>query len=280
MKPSPYYRRSNRIPFKTGVLLVIAIISTTACQSSLFESHITPAPTPQCVEPTLTLGTIKFGIGSVTREADGLPKIPENKKDTAFWVEGTTINYVFGLSPTKDHLNLNTMLKAGDPIVINWADCSRDDYVVASVETIEPNDASFFDQSSGGVTVYVQNESATLVIHGERPVVQSNEIPEATSESSIQIDLQILDFTQPDDQTIQFRINLTNQGANAITLTDEDIALIADNGPEVAALKIEPVMPQELRPGDILPLTLIFPKPQGTSAVLRIFDVTFEEYFQ
>ena len=264
--------------YRLCIALIILATGITSC-SGLFQSHITPAPTPQCVEPTLTLGTSQFRVDSVTREANSFPEIPNRKKDVAFWVEGTTVNYVFGLSPTNENMSLNTVLKAGDPIVISWADCSKDEYVVDSIESVQALNAGIFDQAIGGVTVYVQDESTNLLVRGERPIVQSAETPVPTDENAILVDLEILEFTQLDDQTIQFRIMLTNRGTRAITLTGDDISLKTDNGPEVAPTAIEPVLPQELNPGDILPLTLTFSKPEASSAVLRIFDVTFEYYF-
>jgi len=277
MNNKPLFLR--QFPTPIGILFVVTAVALTGCRS-LAVSHITPAPTPQCVEPALTLGAAKFRVDSVAREKDTFPEIPKNKKDVAFWVEGTTVNYVFGLSPEKENLALNTILKTGDPAIIAWADCSTDEYVVKSIETIPTNDLNIFDQSSGGITVYAQDKSTTLIIHGERPVIQSNEKSEPTPENAIQIDLQILSFSQPDNQTLSFRIMLTNQGGQTITLTDKDIALVAADGSETPPQKMTPALPQELRPGDIIPLNLTFPKPQGASAVLRIFDVTFEEYFQ
>src|SRR5688572_16506243 len=80
-------------------ILVGLVLRSGDFQLPLFASHITPAPSPQCVEPTLTLGTTKFRMDSVTREANSFPDIPPRKQDIAYWVEGTTVNYVFGLSP-------------------------------------------------------------------------------------------------------------------------------------------------------------------------------------
>ena len=256
------------------------LFGVTACQSGSIQNYITPAPTPQCVEPTLTLGTTTFHMETVKREANNFPEIPQNKKDVAFWVEGTTINYVFGLSPTPDNLALNTALKAGDPAIINWADCSKDEYVVKSIENAKTGDNTIFDQSRGGITVYVQDNSSLLLIRGGRPVIQSEETLAPTPENAIQIDLQILDFSQPDNQTLSFQIAVTNQGTQTITLTDKDVALVAADGSETPPKTMTPVPPQELKPGDTITPNLTFPKPQGTSAVLRIFDVTFEEYFQ
>jgi hypothetical protein len=259
-------------------MFIIAILLA-SCNLPFLQSG-TPVPTPQCIEPSIKLGDAKFRVDSISREADTFPEIPKRNGDTAFWVEGTTVNYVFGLSSTKDNLALDTILKTDDPIVIAWADCSTDEYVVSSVDTAEASDLNIFDQSSGGVTVYVQGESGTLVIHGERPTVQSADTLEPLSEDAPQIDLQILEFTQPDDQTLSFRIMITNQGAETITLTDKDVALISSDGSETPPLTMTPDLPQELRPGDIIPLVMTFSKPQGTSAILRIFDITFEEYFQ
>src|SRR5215510_10422293 len=98
---------SNKIR-RVGSVLIALALGLTSCQS-FYSSHVTPAPTPQCVEPTLTLGTTKFRVESVTREGNGFPEIPKRQKEVAFWVEGTTINYVFGLSPTKDNLSLDTL---------------------------------------------------------------------------------------------------------------------------------------------------------------------------
>ena len=261
-----------------AILLAVGI---TSCQSLFPESHITPAPSPQCVEPFLTVGNLVFKVDSVTREGNNFPEIPKRKKDIAYWVEGTTVNFVFGLSPTDENLNLKDVLKAGDPIVINWADCTNEQYVLKSVETVQAGDASIFDQSAGGVTIFVGVDASSpgLVIRGERPIVQSNETPVPTDENAIHIDLEILGFTQPDDQTVQFQISITNRGGKAITLTGDDISLNAEGQSEAPPEKVEPALPQELQPGQALPLTLTFLKPQGNSAVLRIFDVTFEYYF-
>ena len=263
-----------------GILFIVFAIVVTSCRSPFSASHITPAPTPQCVEPTLTLGTANFRVESVAREANGFPEIPKRKNNVAFWVEGTTINYVFGLSPTKENLALNTVLKAGDPAIINWADCSKDEYVIKSVDTAQPNDLNIFDQSTGGLTVYVQTYSSSVVIRGERPIVQPAETPVVTSENATQLDIQFSDLTPPDNQSVRIGLNITNQGTQVVTLTNNDISLTTENGPEVFPLTTEPALPQEIQPGGSLSLTVTFPKPQASSAVLRILDVTFDYFFQ
>ena len=260
-------------------MLIILVTTTASCQSPLFGARGTPVPTPQCVEPTLTLGSLKYRVESITREADGFPDIPKSKKDVAYWVEGTTINYSFGLSPTKENLALDSIIKAGDPITINWADCSEDEYVVESVDKDQPNGLNIFDQTTGGITIYVQTDSSSLVIRGERPVIQSLDTPEPSTET-VQVDISILDMTESEDHlSVTFRLLITNQGAQAVTLTSNDLSLTVENNPEVSPTLVTPTLPQEFRPGDIIPVSATFPKPQALSAVLRIFDITFEYYF-
>lgn len=258
--------------------LIMLAMAITACQSPLFSHRGTPVPTPQCIEPTLNLGASIYRIDTVSRESNAFPKIPR-KNDVAYWAEDTTINYVFGLSPTKDNLALDSVLKEGDPITINWADCSKDEYVLQSIATDQINEASIFDQSSGGVTIYIQDKSTGLIIHGTRPVTQSLDTPEPTTETA-QLDISILDVTQSEDnQFVTFRFLITNQGTQVVTLTDKDISLIIENGPEIFPTLVEPALPQEFKPGDIIHLEVTFPKPQANSVVLRILDITLEYYF-
>lgn len=251
-----------------------------ACQSSFFVNHVTPAPTPQCVEPALLLGDIKYGIEPVSREPNSFPDIPRGKKDVAFWVDDTTVNYVFALNPTRDNLALDTTLNAGDPAVINWADCSQDEYILQSIDTTAARDLNVFDQSSGGITIYVQSDSSTLVMHGERPVVQPAETEAPATTSAIQIDVRLLNPPPAEEGTVKIALELTNRGSQAITLEEGDISLTAENSPEVFPSSVEPALPQELQPGFPLTVFVTFPKPDAASAVLRIFDVTFDYYLQ
>ena len=265
--------------YHVWTMLIILVTTTASCQSPLFGARGTPIPTPQCIEPSLTLGTMKYRVESTTREADGFPEIPKRKKDVAYWVEGTTINYVFSLSPTKENLALDSIIKAGDPITINWADCSTDEYIVKSVEAAQAGDLTLFDQSTGGITVFMLTNSSGLVIRGERPSVQSLDTPEPSTDT-VQLDISILDMTESEDHlSVTFRLLITNQGAQAVTLTSNDISLTVENHPEVFPTLVTPTLPQEFRPGDIIPVSATFPKPQAPIAVLRIFDITFEYYF-
>jgi hypothetical protein len=175
MYKNPNPRLLTQFPYCVGILFIVLAIAVTSCQSPLSASQVTPAPTPQCVEPTLMLGTLKYRIESVTRDSNTFPDIPQKKKKVAYWVQGTTINYVFGLSPTEDNLALNTVLKVGDPAIISWADCSKDGYTIKSIDPAPPRDLNIFDQSIEGLTVYVRTDTSTLVIRGEKAIAQSRQ---------------------------------------------------------------------------------------------------------
>jgi len=237
-------------------------------------------PTPQCIEPTLTLGTVILHVKTVPNNPNAFPLIPQDTPDIAYWVEGTTVNYVFGLSPIGNNLVLNTSLKAGDPAVINWADCSKDEYVIKSIDMISPADLNIFDQTTGGITIYVQTDSSSLVIRGERPIIQSAETPLPTDVNAIQLDIQFSDLTPPDKNSVKIGLNIINRGAKTVTLTNNDISLTVENGPQVFPLAVEPALPQDIQPNGTIILAVTFPKPGANSAVLRILDTTVDYYFQ
>jgi hypothetical protein len=138
-----------------------------------------------------------------------------------------------------------------------------------------------FDQSSGGLTVYVQTDSSNLVIRGERPTAiqpVGTALPAPTEQ--FQIDVTIQDQPQTNDQTVMIGLGITNKGQQTLTLTDKDISLKVESNPEVFPTGVEPALPQDIQPGATVQIVVTFPKPQTKSAVLRIFDLTFDYYFQ
>ena len=114
-----------------GLAVVVAAVALGPRLGSLFAP---PIPTPQCVQPMLTLGTTQFQIQSIARAADGSVVVPPDRSDVAYWVEGTNINYVFALNPTSNSLTLKDVLKQNEVAKIVWADCGADEYVVKSIE--------------------------------------------------------------------------------------------------------------------------------------------------
>jgi hypothetical protein len=270
--------------FLALLLLVFGVLLGILIRQSGFKLPVraTPTaaiPTPQCIEPTLTLGTSTLHVKSIPNNPNTFPLIPKDTPDTAYWVEETTINYVFGLSPIGNNLGLNSSLKPGDPAVINWADCSRDEYVIHSLDIVQPNDLNLFDQSSGRLTVYVQTDSSMLVIRGERTIAQQAETPITVATDEFQIDVTLSDQPATDNQTVKMGLIITNKGTQTISLSNNDISLTAENSPEVFPATVEPVLPQQIDPGKSIQIIVTFPKPGASSAVLRILNLTFDYYF-
>src|SRR5215208_2286879 len=82
-----------------GILMGI-LIRQSGFQLPLRATPMAVIPTQQCIEPTLTLGTATLHVKTIPNTPNAFPPIPQDTPDTAYWIEGTTINYVFGLSPT------------------------------------------------------------------------------------------------------------------------------------------------------------------------------------
>ncbi len=261
-----------------GSLAVAAtVVVLSACQASP-----APVPTPQCVRPTLTLGSAQFPIESIARAANGSFALPADKPDTAFWIEGTNVNYVFALNSTPSTLALKDALKSGDEARIAWADCTTDEYVVKSIETSPPANSALFDQSAGGITVLVQGSptAVSLVVKGARPQVQAPETPSPTEANAVQADISFLgNTTSPDGKSVQITVTMTNTGTTPITLTTNDISLTAENAAPLAPLSIEPSLPQTIQPGAGATLAITFPHPGVKTAVFKILDFSVDLYF-
>jgi hypothetical protein len=240
-----------------------------------------PIPTPACVEPSLTLGTLRFRIESIARAADGSLAAAPSNPGVAYWVEGTVINYVFALSPSAENLALRDTLKVGDEATITWADCMTDTYQVESVESSVPDLASLTAQSSGGLTAYAGEPGGSgLLITAARPRVEAPETPEPTEEGAVQADMAFGETTvSADGSTITMGVTITNTGSIAFSLTTADLSLTPEGGQEQAPLSVEPALLQEIAPGAGVTLRITFAHPGTKVAVLRILDIMVEQYF-
>ena len=245
----------------------------------------TPVPTPPCVEPTLSVGAAQFHIQSIARLADGSLSFPADSDGVAYWVEGTSPQYVFALSPAPDHLKLAAALKQGEVAKIAWADCTSELYAVSAIEVADASAPGFFEAPGAGLTVFVQADpSGTgMAIRAERPEAfsPSPEAPEPTDENAIQIDIEFLDTTpSADGKTVTIGMKITNRGAKPLALSDCDLALTPENGNPSPPTNVEPALPVEIQPEAELTVSVSFPMPATPSAVLRILQFTVEYYFQ
>ncbi|MHB1317143.1 MAG: hypothetical protein ACYCYF_00835 [Anaerolineae bacterium] len=242
----------------------------------------TPVPTPRCVEPSLLLGDTRMVIDTLAPAIDGSLPVPPDTAGTAFWVAGTNVLYLFALSPSPGNLSLLTGLRAGDPAVITWADCMTDTYEVATVSAGEPDAASLMDQSGGGLSIYAVDSARAsgMVVEAVRPSAEPVQTPEAGDEEGLLFDLALGDTTIfADKATVMLSITITNVGAQAFSLTLDDLSLGPDGGETAAPLSVEPDLPHEIQPGADAAFLIAFPHPGTPVAVLTVLDLTLELYY-
>jgi hypothetical protein len=82
-------------------------------------------------------------------------KIPQDQPGTAFWVEGTNTNQIFGLSQIEDSQNLQDSLKKGNTATVTWSNCNSITYVLGDALPEAQDNASLMDQAIFGITVLV-----------------------------------------------------------------------------------------------------------------------------
>jgi len=272
------------------VLFILVVAATLTGLMFLLPRFVSPAgkssivpPTPPCVSPVLTLGTATFQIQSIKPASDGSITIPSGSTDIAYWIEGTTSHYVFALSPTLNHPALQDTLKAGDPAIIKWGDCSLDEYVVDSVESGQPDMTTLLDQSTPGITIFIQATSGfeSFMIRGVRYLPTAVEMPGSTvTPNPIQAEISFLDTTtSTDGKTLTLKIAINNVGANAFSISTSDISLAVDNAAPLMPLSMEPALPIEIRPGASETITITFSKPVGNTATFIILDFSIDIYF-
>ncbi len=243
---------------------------------------LTPTPTPQCVRPTLTLGKSIYPLEVVTQNTDGSLPTPGEAPGTAWWVSNTFSPFVFLFQPAMGSPDLQTSLTPGDPMVVQWADCGREVFVLTNIQPGSPDAQSLLAQAAPGMAVIVQPVGTTpgYVIHGQRPELVNPPTPEPTLENAIMVDITFEGTgLSADQQTLQTSLTLTNRGTNPISMTTNDLSLTAEGQAPLSPLSVEPALPQEIPPGGSLSLTITFPNPGGNTAVLRVLDTTVDLYY-
>ena len=282
--PSPAASRTKMaawIAIGAGLAAGLAILAFFGLRAAGVLAPLIP-PVPACGEPKLALGATKFRVQPVARGADGSVVLPQDSLGVAYWVEGTGVNYVFVLSAAGPHRLLKDQVKAGDAAVITWADCGSDEYQVQSVEAGLPDQAALYDQSTGGITVFVQDSPAGqgLTIKGGRRAVQVAETPGLVQENEIQADITFLsDTAAADGQSVRIGVSILNRGPRPISLTANDISLTPENAAPIPLLSVEPALPREIKPGADETFYLTFARPGVNVAVLRILTFSSDHYF-
>jgi hypothetical protein len=82
--------------------------------------------------------------------------------------------------------------------------------------------------------------------------------------------------TSDDRQTIQVVISILNYGSEPLPLTESDISLAPADTTPLPVTRIDPALPQEINPYESKTFTLIFPRPDTVTAILKIFTVEYD----
>jgi hypothetical protein len=242
----------------------------------------TPTATPQCVSPSLTLGTTIYPLDVTSLNPDGSLPASAPSPGTAWWVSNTFAPFVFILQIPPGTTDLEARLAQGDPLVVQWADCGREVYVLTQIQPGNPDEQALLAQAEPGLAVIIpaSGETAGYVIRGQRPELINPPTPEPTSESAIMADITFEGTGLSDDQmTLQTSLTITNRGANPLTMTANDLSLTAEGEPPLSPLSVEPALPQVISPGGSLSLTITFANPGGHTAVLQVLDITVDLYY-
>jgi hypothetical protein len=238
-----------------------------------------PPPTPPCVQPKLQLGQSTFPVEVKARPVDGALPVLAGKPEVAYWLDGTSAPYVFALDPTMATLALTTSLAAGDAANILWGDCSRDEFQVTRFDSGLPDDLTKLDHSGVAILVLAGQASKGFVIFAGRPQAPTA-APGATEESTpLPVDITFLHTTRSaDGKTLNVGITIQNRGSTPLSLVPGDIALVPENGQDVAPIAVVPALPLEIGPGASKALEITFPNAPGATVVFRLKTLTVELY--
>lgn len=101
----------------------------------------------------LTVGNRQFAVEAERIGADGLWSPPSTDENTALWVNGSVVNYVFGLSESDNNRALLESLVPGDTISLITRQGVTHDFAFDSRAEVPTSDRSVFSQQTPGVTV-------------------------------------------------------------------------------------------------------------------------------
>lgn len=265
-----------------GAMTLILLQMTNLVDLPMFAAAPTPTrivPTPACVQPKLTVGAASFPIQPLKRGADGTITLPGGAPGTAYWVEGTTVNFVFSLSPAPAVGTLADFLKGGESIKITWADCTSEEFVVDGIMQGSPEPAALNDQSTSGVRVYLPaaDGQVGMLIAGKRAVQPGAEATLEPPADDIQAQVEFLGTdVSADGKTLTVSIAITNQGSKAIQVAPGSLSLQAESQPAKSPVSVQPALPLQIEPGARLPLVIVFAKPDTSVAVFKVLNFSVD----
>jgi hypothetical protein len=282
--PDPQPRRMRPVAWAiigVGGLVAVLLLGFFGLR---LASLLKPAPTPACVESSLTLGTASYRIQPIKPIQDKIAAVPKDAADIAYWVQGTNVNYVFALSDAPLNLALKQSLKPGDPVTIEWANCNSSSYTLQNVVPYAGQDAELLDQSTSQVTVLLRPGSAadSFVLRGEL-IGESltNFEPPASGSGGIQAEISLGDtVVAPDGQTITVGASVHNIGPAAFSIKKKNVSLTSGDGLAAAFVGADPALPRKIGPDETVTFGFNFARPAGSQAAFKLFDAELDVEFR
>jgi hypothetical protein len=259
------------LTFRSSLFLVLVLL-TTSCQ---FLGFGRKSP---CDESTLKIGENTYQIKTIKPKSDGSLKIPSNKPDVAYWIEGTNTNYVFGLSPTDNNLTLQSSLHGEETVTVTWENCNSITFKLSAPQMGVPDNLTLLDQSVSGITLFVQPSAASagFVVKGELSE-ETIKVFNTPDTSEMQAEISLLGTSSSDDgKNITVEISIMNYGQSPITLSVSDVSLTSGNNASVAPDISEPSLPKEIQPAATETIHFTFPHPSSATATIKIFNAEYE----
>ncbi len=204
-------KRSMALSWRAGCLIVWALgllallalaVVLFVVQPDLSQWLAGLRPKSACDPAQLSIGGMTLRIQELARAADGSIPFPADSQGSAYWIEGTTPEYVFALSPSIENLKLAASVKPGDVARITWTDCSSAVYTVRGVEVTSSHAPDLFDKPGAGLTVFVQADASGTGVALRSELVQAFAAP-----------------TQPAEGQPSLTINVPNQATATILPT-------------------------------------------------------------
>lgn len=235
-------------------------------------------PTADCSPPALSLGSEAFQIQTLTPAADGSLSLPTGSSGVAYWVDGTSTNYAFVLSPAPGNLAVMATITVGSPATVTWSSCDSTTYRLAAPQPGSLSAAAKPDQSVEGITIFFETEptGAGFVFTGELTGQQITTL-NTPSAREVQAEIGLLETrASPDGRTVTLVVSIQNYGADALTVTANDVALVQPEGTLLSPESSKPRLPEKIQVGDVRTFELTFPRPAAPMATLRVFTVEYD----
>ncbi len=235
-------------------------------------------PTSDCGLPALEIGSTTFQIQPIQPSPDGALIIPADGSPIAYWVNGTNINYVFGLNASQENLALISNLPPGSTAKATWSNCNSTSYTLFALEQNPVGISTLLDQSTEAITIFLPSDTLTAnnIIRGELTEEQITGI-NTPSGADIQAEISLLETTaSPDGTSVRIGVSIQNYGQSPFTLLAGDVSLKSTDDAGLVMVASEPSLPKEIAAGVTETLYFTFQQPTSPTALFRILGVEYE----